>query len=83
MIFVEDSPVDQVPHILLVSLSKVKHSFGVALGGLAKALAFGIFSNTLQNCPYGTCKLLHTLFIFFWGRLQSLPGSGAYEATYI
>ena len=67
MVFVENCAVDQVPHILLITLGEVKHGLGVPFRGLSKTLTLGIFTNTFQNRPHCPSKLVDALLVFLWG----------------
>lgn len=77
MIFMEDRTIDKIPNILLITLGKVEHGLGISLWGFAQALSFRILSDTLQNRPDSSCKLLNALLCLFGRRLQSLPGARA------
>jgi hypothetical protein len=78
VVLVEDRTVHQVPDILLVALGEVKHGLGVSQGGLAETLTLWVLSNTFEDCPDGSRKLLKSLFGLFRGRLFPLSSSGAW-----
>ena len=77
VIFMENCAVDEVPDILLVTLSEVEHGLGISLGRLAQTFSFRVLSDTLQDRPDSACELLDALLRLLGRRLQSRPGAGA------
>jgi hypothetical protein len=77
VILVEDSAVDQVPNILLVTLGEVKHGLGVSLGCLTKPFSLRILADAFENRADSSGQLLKSLFGLLRCRLLPLSGSGA------
>jgi hypothetical protein len=78
MVLVEDGAIHQVPHILLVTLGEVKHSFGISHWGFAETLPFWIFSNAFQDRSDSSRELVKSFLGLFFGRFLALSGSGAW-----
>lgn len=67
VIFMENSTVDEIPNILLVSLCEVKHSLGVSLGRLPQSFSLRVLSDAFQNSSHSTGQLLDALFVLLGG----------------
>src|SRR5690348_10199558 len=67
VVLVEHCAIDQVPHILLITLGEVEHGLGISLWSLAETLALWILTNTFQDRPYRSREFLNTLLILFRG----------------
>lgn len=78
MVLVENSPINKVTDILLVTFGEVEHSLGISLGCLPQSLSFGILTNALQDSSDGSGQLLNTIIKLFRRRLQARSRSGAY-----
>ena len=58
MIFVEDSPIDQIPDVLLIAFRKVEHGFCIALRRPSQTLPGWVLSYTLQDGRYSSFQSL-------------------------
>ena len=67
MVLMEDRAVDKVPHVLLVSLGKVEHSFRIPVRCFSETLPIGVFTKTFKDCPHSPRELLNPRLIFLWG----------------
>lgn len=81
MVLMEDRPIDQISHVLLVTFGEIEHSLGVSLGGFAQTFSLRILSNALQDRPHSSGQFLNPLFRLFGGGLQTSPGTGACGAS--
>lgn len=79
VVFVENSPIYQVSHVLFIALSEKEHSFGVPLRGLSEALSLWILANAFENGPHSPCKFLYSLLSLLWCGFKSRSRSGTYS----
>lgn len=80
MVLVENSPINKVTDILLVTFGEVKHSLGISLGCLPQSFSFGILTNALQNGSDSSGQFLNTIVKLFGRRLQARSRSRAYQS---
>lgn len=66
MVFMENSPIDEIPNVLFIAFGEIHQCLGVSFWGLPQAFSVRIFSNTLENCFHSSCKLGDSFLGLFW-----------------
>lgn len=61
MVLVKDSAIDQVAHVLLVTLGEIEHRLCVPFRRLPQPFSLRILPDTLENCLYGPRQFLDPL----------------------
>lgn len=72
MALLEDGPVDDVAHVLLVALGEIEHGLGVTLGRGEETLTVGVFAEAFEKGADGALHLVQTLLLLGFGLLQTL-----------
>jgi hypothetical protein len=78
MPLMEDCVVNNVSHILLVSLCKEQQSFGISVWCRKKAFAVGVLANAFENSADSAGELLLSREGLFRGFFQAFTGPAAY-----
>jgi hypothetical protein len=71
VIFVEDSAIDEISHVLFVAFCEVHESFRVSLGGLAKSFSLGIFADTFEDGSDGTSQFIQSCLSLLGGLVEA------------
>ena len=66
MVLVEDRAIDQVPHVLLITLGEIEHRLCVPGRSLPKPFSLRILPDTLEDCLYGPRQFLDPLLGLLW-----------------
>lgn len=64
MVFMEDSTIDKIPHVLLIALGKVEHGFRIPIRRFPEAFSLWVFPEAFENCPDSSGQLLDALLVF-------------------
>lgn len=78
VVFVENSPIDQVSHVLFIALCEKEHSSGVSFRGGSETLSLWILANAFENGPHSSCQFLYSLFRLLRRRLKPRSCSRTY-----
>lgn len=79
MVFRKYRIIDQIPHILFVSLGEKEHSLRIPFRGTSKPFTLWIFTNAFENgfdCPF---QFLQPLQPLFRRGFQAFPRSKTYS----
>lgn len=71
----EDGPVDNVAHVLLVALGQEEHGLGVALGRGEETFAVRVLADAFEQGADGALHLVEALLALSFGFLQTLAGA--------
>lgn len=64
MVFMEDSAIDEIPHVLLITLGKVEHGFRIPVRRFPEAFPLWVFPEAFEDRPYSSGQLLDPLLVF-------------------
>lgn len=73
MILVEDSAIDDVAEVLLVTLGEEQHGLGIALRCIQQTLTVRVLAEAFEHRPHSTRELLQVLCLLFLGCLLPAP----------
>lgn len=65
MVFMENSPIDEIPNVLFIAFGEIHQGLGVSIWGLPQPLSVRILSNTLEDCFHSSCKFRNSFLGLF------------------